>query len=100
MAFPELKREGTGPQRGWDTCCQSHSKLGKETVALGFVATENLSVHQLRGDGWVESGLKPGGAAAWGQRVQRQAFLSGGWKNQAFLSFCPGPWLPLGSKEV
>ena len=51
------------------TLAVSHSMWGKETGALGFVATENLSVYQLGGEGWVESGLKPGGAAAWGQRV-------------------------------
>ena len=40
---------------------------GRRTGALDFVATENLSVHQLGGEGWVESGLRPGGLLCGGR---------------------------------
>ena len=76
------------------TLAVSHTASGgRRTGALDFVATENLSV-QLGGEGWVESGLKPGGLLCGGRGSRDK--LCWGWKNQAFLSFCPGPRLPRG----
>ena len=78
MAFLELKREGTGPQRGWDTSYQSHSKWGKENWSLGLCGHRELvcsSAGRGRvGGEWSEAW----GTAVWGQRVQRQAWLGAG----------------------
>lgn len=98
MAFLELKREGMGPQRGWDTCCQSHSKWGRRTGALDFVATENLSVHQRGGEGWVESGLRPGGLLC-GGRGSRDKPCWGLEKSGVLVSVLALGYLG-GSKEV
>ena len=68
MTFPELKREGMGPERGWDTYSQPHSKWWKEIGAPDFVVTENFCAHRLGSEGWVESGLKPLRAVVMEQR--------------------------------
>lgn len=88
MAFPELKREGTRPQRGWDTCCQSHSKWGKENWSLGLCGHRELVCSAGRGGvggEWSEAW----GTAVWGQRVQRQALL--GLEKSGVLEFLSWP---------
>lgn len=94
-----------GPQRGWDTYPQPHSKWWKEIGAPDIVVTENFCAHRLGGEGWVESGLKPLRAVMMEQRGSRDkpCFLCNqSWEleSQVSLSICPGPWLPQGSNEV